>query len=201
MFYFVTNISMSFESFRNYALNYYLRYYPSIKKFREKLYNKSWGDEKLVTEVIDSIESIIVEKQVIESKIRLYISRNKNLNYIKSKLFEKWFEKEMYEEILNNNYNLDETLLDREYIKRKVFDYKEKWKSKKYIFGQLFWRREDKDLIESVLDEVYWEEKEIDAVIIEYEKLKWKCEWKKIIEKLLRKGFRYEDVKNVINCD
>jgi hypothetical protein len=35
------------------------------------------------------MENIIVEKQVIESKIRLYIARNKNLNYIKSKLFEK----------------------------------------------------------------------------------------------------------------
>jgi hypothetical protein len=80
---------MSFELFRNYALNYYLRYYPSFKKFREKLLKKSHDDEKLVSDVLDSMENIIVEKQVIESKIRLYIARNKNLNYIKSKLFEK----------------------------------------------------------------------------------------------------------------
>jgi len=199
---------MSFESFRNYALNYYLRYYPSIKKFREKLLKKSQDDEKLVFEVIDSMENIIVEKQVIESKIRLYISRNKNLNYIKSKLFEKWFEKVMYEEILSNNYNLDETLLDREYIKRKVFDYKEKWKSKKYIFWQLFWRKQDKDLIEIVLDEVYPEEKEIDAVIIEYEKLLLRhpeldsgSKKNKIIEKLIWKGFKYDHVKKVIESE
>jgi len=186
---------MSFESFRNYALNYYLRYYPSIKKFREKLYNKSGGDEKLVSEVVESMESIIVEKQVIESKIRLYIARNKNLNYIKSKLFEKWFEKEMYEEILTNNYNLDETLLDRDYIKRKALDYMEKWKSKKYIYWKLFWRSEDKDLIIEVLDEVYPDENETESIMLEYNKIKWKYDNKKIIERLIRKGFNYEQIK------
>lgn len=190
---------MSFESFRNYALNYYLRYYPSRKKFKEKLLNKSWVDKKLVWEVIDSMESIIVEKQVIESKIRLYIARNKNLSYIRSKLFEKWFEKEQYEEILTNNYNLDETLLDRNYIVRKVIDYKAKWKSKKYIFLQLFWRNEDKELIMEVIDEVYMDDNELMSIVKEYEKIKWKYDWKKIIEKLLRKGFRYDEVKNVVN--
>lgn len=190
---------MSFESFRNYALNYYLRYYPSRKKFKEKLLNKSWWDEKLVWEVVESMDNIIVEKQVIESKIRLYIARNKNLNYIKSKLFEKWFEKEQYEEILTNNYNLDETLLQRDYIVRKVLDYKSKWKSKKYIYWQLFWRNEDKELIMGVLDEVYQDENELMSIVKEYKKIKWKYDRKKIIEKLLRKGFKYKDVKNVVN--
>lgn len=189
---------MSFESFRNYALNYYLRYYPSIKKLKEKLNNKSGWDEKLVSEVFESMESIIVEKQVIESKIRLYIARNKNLNYIKSKLFEKGFKKEMYEEILQNNYNLDETLLDRDYIKRKVLDYMQKWKSKKYIFGQLFWRSEDKELITTVIDEFFGDD-ESEAVEKEYEKIKWKYDRKKIIEKLLRKGFKYDDVRKVFD--
>jgi SOS response regulatory protein OraA/RecX len=72
------------------------------------------------------MENVIVEKLVIESKIRLYIARNKNLAYIKSKLFEKGFEKEEYEKILENNYNIDETLLDADYIKRKILDYKNK---------------------------------------------------------------------------
>lgn len=189
---------MSFESFRNYALNYYLRYYPSIKKFREKLLKKSGWDEKLVSEVVESMESIIVEKQVIESKIRLYIARNKNLNYIKSKLFEKGFEKEMYEEILENNYNLDETLLQRDYIKRKVLDYMEKWKSKKYIYWKLFWRSEDKELITEVLDEVYPDENETESIMLEYNKIKWKYDNKKVIEKLLRKWFKYDKIKKIL---
>lgn len=196
---------MSFESFRNYALNYYLRYYPSQKKLKEKLLKKSWEDEKLVSEVIDSMENIIVEKQVIESKIRLYIARNKNLSYIKSKLFEKWFEKNEYEEILKSNYNLDETLLDKEYLKRKIIDYKDKWKSKKYIFWQLYERNEDKELIIEALDEIYQDESELENIKLEYNKiinlnpeLVLGFKKNKIIEKLLRKGFKYDDIKNIV---
>lgn len=189
---------MSVETFRNYALNYYLRYYPSKKRFREKLMKKSLDDVDLVNKVIDSMSTIIVEKQVIESKIRLYIARNKNLSYIKSKLYEKWFEKDQFEKILEDNYNLDETLLDREYLKRKILDYKSKGKSKNYIFSRLFWRKEDKNLINEVIMEVYNDEDEKDNITLEYDKLKWKYINNKIIEKLVRKGFRYEDIKNVI---
>ena len=196
---------MSFESFRNYALNYYLRYYPSIKKFREKLLKKSWWDKKTVDEIIKSMENIIVEKLVIESKIRVYITRNKNLSYIKSKLFEKWFEKEQYEEILNNNYNLDETLLDADYIKRKILDYKNKWKSRNYIFQRLFERKQDKDLINESLDQIYTKEDELENIKLEYENLTSNqtkyvsgTDKNKIIEKLIRKGFNYGEIKKVI---
>ncbi len=196
---------MHFEYLRNYALNYYLRYYPSIKKFREKLLKKSWWDEKIVKEIIDSMENIIVEKLVIESKIRVYITRNKNLSYIKSKLFEKWFEKEEYEKILENNYNLDETLLDADYIKRKILDYKNKWKSRNYIFQKLFERKQDKDLINESLDQIYTKEDELENIKKEYQNLTSNhtksfsgTEKNKIIEKLIRKGFNYGEIKKVI---
>lgn len=196
---------MSFEYLRNYALNYYLRYYPSIKRFREKLFKKSWWDEKTVDEILKSMENIIVEKLVIESKIRLYIARNKNLSYIKSKLFEKWFEKEEYEKILENNYNLDETLLDADYLKRKILDYKNKWKSRNYIFQRLFERKQDKDLINKILDQNYTKEDELENIKKEYQNLTSNytksfsgTEKNKIIEKLIRKGFNYGEIKKVI---
>ncbi len=196
---------MSFESFRNYALNYYLRYYPSKKKFKEKLLKKSQDDEKLVLDVLKSMENIIVEKLVIESKIRLYIGRNKNLSYIKSKLFEKGFEKYEYEKILENNYNLDETLLDRDYIKRKILDYMKKWKSKNYIFQRLFERKQDKDLINQILEQNYTKEDELEVLKKEYKKLV-SCypqldlgtNKNKIIQKLLAKGFKYDFIKKVL---
>lgn len=191
--------SMTFEFLRNYALNYYLRYYPSTKKLKEKLLKKSNHDEKLVLDVIKSMNNIIVEKQVIESKIRLYLQRNKNLSYIKSKLFEKWFEKEEFEEILNDNFNLEESLLDREYIKRKIIDYKNKWKSKKYIFQKLFERNEDKDIIMETLNEYFLEDEEFESIKIEYEKLKWNYDKNKIVERLLRKWFSYNLIKKVIS--
>jgi len=151
------------------------------------------------------MENIIVEKLVIESKIRVYITRNKNLSYIKSKLFEKWFEKEEYEKILENNYNLDETLLDADYIKRKILDYKNKWKSRNYIFQKLFERKQDKDLINESLDQIYTKEDELENIKKEYQNLTSNhtksfsgTEKNKIIEKLIRKGFNYGEIKKVI---
>nr|MDD3719991.1 RecX family transcriptional regulator [Candidatus Gracilibacteria bacterium] len=189
---------MLFETLRDYAINYYLKYYPSTKKLKEKLLKKSLNDEKLSLFVIKSLESIIVEKQVIESKIRFYISRNKNLSYIKSKLFEKGFEKDDYEKILEEKFNLNETLLNKEFIKRKVLDYKSKGKSRNYIFQKLFGRSEDKGIINEILDEYFLEDDELINIKFEYEKIKGKYEKNKLVERLLRKGFYYDDIKKIV---
>lgn len=190
---------MNFEYLRNYALNYYLKYYPSVKKLSEKLLKKTSWDEKQVISVLKSMDSIIAEKQVIEAKIRFYIGRNKNLSYIKSKLFEKWFEKSDYEEILKNKFNLDETLLNNDYIKRKIIDYKNKWKSRNYIFQKLFERNEDKNIINQNLDEFFSTDSELENIRLEYEKIKWKYEKNKIIERLLRKWFTYDTIKKIFS--
>lgn len=189
---------MTFETLRDYAINYYLRYYPSTKKLKEKLVKKSHNDEKLALSVIKSLDNIIAEKQVIEAKIRFYIWKNKNLSYIKSKLYEKWFEKDEYEEILMTNLDLDNTLLDNEYVKRKIIDYKNKWKSRNYIFQKLFERSEDKDIINESLNEYFTEGDELENIKSEYEKIMWKYERNKIIERLLRKWFSYDDIKRVL---
>ncbi|MDR1945397.1 MAG: RecX family transcriptional regulator [Candidatus Peribacteria bacterium] len=77
-----------------------------------------------------------------------------------------------------------------------------------YIKQKLYERQEPKELVEKFLEESYldfssveeegedqfWELKNLKK---EYEKLKGKYEDKKIIEKLLRKGFMYDDIKKI----
>jgi hypothetical protein len=46
-----------------------------------------------------------------------------------------------------------------------------------------------------IIDEVFWEERDLKAIKKEISKLEWKYEKSKIIEKLLAKWFRYDDVK------
>lgn len=190
---------MDFNYLRNYAINYYLRYYPSSKKLEEKLILKANWDNNLVNKVLDSLKSLVVDNTVIEMKIRYYIWKNKKLSYIKSKLYEKWFNKEDYEKILSEKFNLEESFFDKDYLQRKVEDYKAKWKSKKYIFSKLYERKCDKELIEFVIDNVFWVDWEIESVMNDYNKLKLKFDDKKIYEKLLRKGYSYEIVKKVLN--
>ncbi len=188
---------MEFEYLKNYAINYYLRYYPSKKKLEEKLMKKSKDDMILVKKVLNDLNSFIIENQVIEAKIRYYIQKNKNLAYIKSKLFEKWFKKEDYEKILQENFDLEKSFLDKDYLRRKILNYREKNKSKKYIFSKLCERGEDKENILNILEEIFWDDWELEILKKEFEKLKWKYENKKIIEKLLRKWFRYDLIKRI----
>lgn len=157
----------------DYAIRYYLRYYPSPKKLRLKLKirfwpesekgKKYWGIKEDEIEYIltEKLRNIIQEEEVIQSKIRVYIG---------------------------------------------------KWKSKLYIKQKLFERQEDRDLIEKYLEEAFVEW-ELELVKIEFNKIitrsKWMLVWKnneftyeqknKIIEKLMRKWFKYDDIKIVVN--
>jgi len=150
----------------DYAIWYYLRYYPSPRKLREKLKEKFWpdsekgqkywwiSDDEIEFIITEKLKNIIQEDEVIQSKIRSYIN---------------------------------------------------KWKSKLYIKQKLFERKENRELIEKYLEE-YFLDWELQQVQKEYEKqlrsLWNKFEWyelrKKIIERLMRKGFRYDDVMKII---
>ena len=150
----------------DYAIRYYLRYYPSPKKLELKLkmkfwpesekWKKYWGiwEEEINYILAEKLRNIIQEEEVIQSKIRVYIG---------------------------------------------------KWKSKLYIKQKLFERMENRDLIEQFLEEAFidWE---LDLVKKEYEKIKDKFKLnlsenekkQKIIERLMRKWFRYDDIKKII---
>lgn len=157
----------------DYAIWYYLRYYPSPKKLRLKLKMKFWPEsekgkkywgikeDEIEYILTEKLRNIIQEVEVIQSKIRVYIG---------------------------------------------------KWKSKLYIKQKLFERQEDRDLIEKYLEEAFVEW-ELELVKIEFNKIitrsKWMWVWKnneftyeqknKIIEKLMRKWFKYDDIKIVVN--
>jgi SOS response regulatory protein OraA/RecX len=72
-----------------------------------------------------------------------------------------------------------------------------------YIKQKLYERQEPKKLIEKFTEEIdqglEWQRFSDDENLKkEYKKLKWKFENKKIMEKLIRKWFIYDDVKNVV---
>ncbi len=143
----------------DYAIWYYLKYYPSPKKLERKLLEKFWeqsengkkywGIHSVELEYIieEKLKNIIQEKEVIESKIRSYKQRGKSKQYIKQKLFERQEKRELFEELLELSF-------------------------------------------------VDWE---LENLKKEYNKIQWKYEKQKILEKLLRKWFRYDDILQIIN--
>ncbi len=151
----------------DYAIWYYLKYYPSPKKLAQKLKQKFWPDsvkwQKYGWIIDDEINFIIKEK-------------------------------------------LKNIIQEEEVIKSKVRSYKNKWKSKLYIKQKLFQRQENKELIEKFLEESFktWE---LDLIKLEYKKIikkiQDKFDWyelkQKIIERLIRKWFKYDDILKVID--
>ena len=147
----------------DYAIWYYLKYYPSPKKMIFKLkekfgpesekWKKYWWifEEEIEFIIKDKLKNIIQEEEVIESKIR---------------------------------------------------NYKNKWKSKLYIKGKMFERMEDKDLVENKLN-IYFENWEEENIKKELKKLWFSEELEynekqKILKKLMSRGFRYDEIKQLI---
>ena len=196
----------------DYAIWYYLKYFPSKKTLEKKLFDKFWPNSEkwkvywwIWEEEIDFIlnqkmSSIIFEEEVAKSKIRNYIEKNKNFSYIKTKMFQKYFDKELVLRILREEYNFEnETLLNEEKLKKQIILLKQKGKSKNYIKNKFLERSQDKDLVENILSEVFcnWE---LENLKKEYEKIKNKWfDKQKIFQKLFSKWFNYEDIKRVIS--
>jgi len=155
----------------DYAIWYYLRYYPSPNKLRQKLRMKFWPDSEngkkywgIIEEEIDYIlveklRNVIQQEEVIQSKIRVYKDKRKSKQYIKQKLFERMEDRELIEKYL------EEWFIDWE--------------------------------IESVRRE-FEKIKNRSKLIIENKELSYEQK-SKVIEKLMSKWFKYNDIKIVLN--
>jgi len=185
------------QRLKDYALWYYFRYFPSNKRLENKLLEKTEKNRVLVDEVFKEISHLLQEEEIVRSKIKNYLFKNKNLFYIKQKLREKLFDKDLVENILNNEFITEgKSILDPFSVKKKINNYKIKGKSINYIKQKLIERNEDRELVNSCINEVFNNNDELENLKKEYEKIKSNST-QKIIEKLLRKWFKYSDIKKV----
>jgi hypothetical protein len=73
------------------------------------------------------MRNLIFEEEVARSKIKIYVEKNKNLNYIKNKMYQKFFDKDLVLSILREEYDFEnETLLDFDKLKKQIFLLKQK---------------------------------------------------------------------------
>jgi len=216
----------------DYAIWYYLRYFPSINKVRQKLKEKFWPESEKGKKywgifeddidyiILEKMKNILCEKQIITSKINNYINKWKNTFYIKSKLYEKGFIKSEYENILVNDFNIEETsILNYEKVYKQINVLYKKNKSKNYIRNKYEENNFDRELIEEILEDIFinWEEEllniELEKILNKYNKnqraeaLYWKAEIlekldfkekQKITQKLVWKWFNIWDIINLL---
>ncbi len=149
----------------DYAIRYYLRYYPSPNKLRFKLKLKFWPDSE---------------------KWKKY----------------GWIWEEEIEFIIKEK--LRNIIQEKEVIKSKIISYKNKWKSKRYIIWKMYERQENIDLVNKYLYEIFWEEWELENLKREIIKQKFDINMdfdqkQKIFSKIMRKGYKYDDILKCIN--
>ena len=189
----------AFDTLKEYALWYYFKYLCSQKRLFQKVFSKSGKNQELTQQVLEEMSRFIDEEKNVEARVRFCIERNKNISYIKGNLISKGYEKGIVESCITAQLEAKwGSLLDGESIARKIISYKQKGKSKKYIIQKLLEREGDRDIVLSQIEEIF-SEGESDNLKKEYQKLQGKFETKKIIEKLLRKGFSYDEVKKMIS--
>ncbi|MDO4764327.1 MAG: hypothetical protein Q4A00_08115 [Flavobacteriaceae bacterium] len=70
---------------------------------------------------------MIFEEEVAKSKIKIYVEKNKNFSYIKNKMFQKYFQKDLVLKILKEEFDFEnESLLNEEKLRKQIFSLKQK---------------------------------------------------------------------------
>ncbi len=212
----------------DYAIWYYLRYYPSKNKLYKKLEEKFWWNsenakkywgikDKEINFILgEKLRNIIQEKEVCFAKIKSLQEKWKNINYMKNNLRQKLFEKDMIENILINDFNIEEkSILNFDKIFKQIENLKNKGKSKQYIRQKFVENNFDKEKIEEFIEEIFDENSEKNSIKILLKKYGYtspqpsptgegvstKMDYKekqKILEKIVRKGYSFNDVLEVM---
>jgi len=184
------------QRLKDYALWYYFRYYPSNNKLLSKLNEKGTKDDAI--QVYNELKHLFQEDEIIASKIDNYIYRNKNYRYITQKMREKMFPIEKTEKYLEKYKETWESILDEEFLRRKIQNYKWKGKSKQYIIMKLSETKEDKEKLLPLIEE-YFIDGEWENILKEYHKIYKKFSREKVFQKLIAKWFKYDEIKKVID--
>lgn len=192
-------IITDFNRWRDYALWYYFRYFPSVKKLENRLLIKTDNNHDLVNKILSSMNELFQEDEIIRSKINNYLFRNKNLSYIRWKLHQKLFNQSQVDEILNTEFLLSwDTLLTKSPLLRKIQSYKNKNKSISQIKNQCIERKEDEELVLECIHEVFGTAWDIESISNIYNDLKNTLPKEKIIKKLISRWFFYNDINKVV---
>ena len=192
-------IITKYQRGKDYTLWYYFRFFPSINRLKEKLKEKTQNNTELIELIFKDTLHLFNDINVLDSKVQNLLFRNKNKNYIITNLLQKKFLKEDITKTLGKYTQEGESILTRSFLERKIEILKSKNKSKQYIKNKLIEQPEDRELVEKIINEIFWEDSDNEAMKYEFSKLKDKnIDQQKIIQRLLWKWFKYSDIKTIL---
>jgi SOS response regulatory protein OraA/RecX len=186
---------MGYIQLRNYAEWYYTKYFPSKRMLYEKLLSRT-EEEGLPNRVMSDLDSLIMEDKVIESRIHAYISAGKTARYIRTKMTQKKFDKDIVEAFLWAQSDiLENPETYRLQIEKALQKNIQKWVSKRACSYELSMKYPDaRPLIDELLADYN------DVVILQKKapELLKKYSQEQVLGKLSQKGFQISDIYTVL---
>jgi SOS response regulatory protein OraA/RecX len=185
---------MWYIQLRNYAEWYYTKYFPSRNMLLEKLSARS-EEREVVERVMADLASLIVEENVIESRIHGYLSQGKTARYIRWKLLQKKFDSALIDNLLlQKNETLKNPETYRAQIEKRIQQWEKKWFSKKALRYELQMHYPDaRELIDSLLLE--YDDRQI--LQKKAPELLKKYSQEQAVSRLAQKGFTFSDIYTV----
>lgn len=180
---------------RWYAIDYINRYSPSKNQLKDQLIKKTKNRE-VVNKVFQDVEKYINEELMVNALVEQLKQRWKNLSFISQKLYNKKYDWELIKNTINE-IKTGWSLLQEYTLEEKIKYYQNKGLSRNAIYMKFYERWEDKEVLNGFLDKYFNKDQESESLTKIIADFKEKgLDNKKIIGRLLTKGFKYADIKD-----
>ena len=210
------------KTLENYAVWYYRRYLPSIWKLKKKLLSKN-NDVSLIESVLEKIKSEFNEDYLISLKVNEFLRIWKSEIFIKNSLWRKLYDKAIIEKYLKEYSDKDNWKLCSS---KNIPDENEEnltWKNENstssfdptYLENKILNTIKNKSIrnIKNNLEKSWFSKENIDYIIKKnslkddsedilniIDKLRRQnLDDKKILKRMIWRGYKYDDLKNVLN--
>lgn len=181
-----------------YAAWYYGKYAPPISKLRQKLFDKSGGDSRLVDDILERFSSYVDDSRNLESRISFAARSGKTVRKTADSLIRKGFAKDEVRFVLSNEDAFSDWSVRSAAIIRRMRVLSQKGKSRSVAISTL--RMEFPELRERI-EELFHDSYPTDSDILSSihglpdSVPSDPILRKKAFDRLQRMGFRYSDLE------
>ena len=187
------------EHLLHYALHYLKRYHPSRAKLQQQLQTKCSKPE-IVAAVYDVCAPRIHDESLAMGHALQMQERGKNQRYIKEKLRQRMFEPACIADCLTQLPREQGSLYRSDVLEKQVAKLLRKGLSQQAIYSKLCEQTADRDLIAAALKKLDTSNDETENIRKALARIdRNKVDQQKIIQRLMRKGFRYADIQSVLS--
>lgn len=181
-------------------LEYHIKYATSKKRLEEWMLKKSGGNTELVSQVLSDCR--INERIFIQPQVQYWIKRGKSDFDISMKLSQKWFDRDLIEQIIQEEKESKEVELSPNVVHIKIKELLRKWNARSGIESELKYKFNlSKESVAEYLSEydfdnnVQWDlklQKEIESL-----RRKWKNNFD-IMRVCISKKFDYKKISEYL---